>query len=103
MLPPAPGRFSTTTCWPSALASWSAITRARMSVDWPGGNGTTILIGLVGQVWASTPGATDAAAASASNSRRFTSRRLLVLLAGMFARDLEEVLQDLVAVLGGDA
>ena len=48
MLPPAPGRFSTTTCWPSALVSWSAITRAKMSVDWPGGKGTTILIGLVG-------------------------------------------------------
>src|SRR5688572_29914372 len=78
------------------------MTRARMSVDWPGGKGTTILMGLVGQVWASTPGATDAAT-SASHSRRFTSGGLLVLLAGMLARDLEEVLQDLVTVLGGDA
>src|SRR4029453_15103041 len=105
IVPPAPGRFSTTTCWPSALVSWSAMTRAKMSVDWPGGKGTTILIGLAGQVCASTPDATDAAPTASSSRRRpsLTSGGLLVLLAWMLARDLEKVLQDLVAVLGGDA
>ena len=37
MVPPAPGLFSTMTCWPSALVSCSAMTRPRMSADWPAG------------------------------------------------------------------
>ena len=46
--PPAPARFSTTTVWPSAGCSFSAITRAMMSVVPPGGNGTTIRTGRFG-------------------------------------------------------
>src|SRR4249919_816755 len=98
MLPPAPGRFSAITCWPSALVSWSAITRARMSVDWPGGKGTMMRIGLVGQACAKALGASAAVAPSVSARRRLSiagfvaaSGRLLVLLRGMFAGDLEEV------------
>src|SRR6266404_8780719 len=105
MLPPAPGRFSAITCWPSALVSWSAITRARMSVDCPGGKGTMILIGLDGHCWARA-GAVSEAAAEATSSRRVIIEsldvhadrgpggprsgrlsRLLVLLRRMFAGD----------------
>src|SRR4051812_28666688 len=47
-IPFAPGRFSTTTgCFHDSL-SFCAIFRVMMSVAPPGGNGTTILIGLPG-------------------------------------------------------
>src|SRR5258708_10395044 len=81
-------------------------------------------IGLAGQACAKARGA-SAAATEATSSRRVIMqaprvilcrerttpwrapgkrlRRLLVLLRRMLAGDLEEVLQDLVAVLGGDA
>src|SRR5882672_5309563 len=48
MLPLTPGRFSITTAWPSAPPSRSPINRAKISVDPPGANGTTIRIGLAG-------------------------------------------------------
>ena len=41
MLPPAPGRFSTTTGWPRARESGSASARATMSGWPPGAKGTT--------------------------------------------------------------
>ena len=47
MLPPAPGRFSTTNGWPSVSVSFCAVARARMSVVPPAGNGTTTRTGLV--------------------------------------------------------
>src|SRR3977135_2878395 len=40
ILPPAPPRFSMTTCWPRRSDSHWAILRATMSVGPPGGNGT---------------------------------------------------------------
>jgi hypothetical protein len=40
MMPPAPGRFSTTTGWPSASESFGATRRAGVSVAPPGENGT---------------------------------------------------------------
>src|SRR6266851_8784804 len=48
MLPPAPPRFSTTTLWPSALASGSVRMRTTMSFAPPGTNGTTIVTGRSG-------------------------------------------------------
>src|SRR6266480_3614301 len=108
MLPPAPGLFSAITCWPSALVSWSAMTRARMSVDWPGGKGTMMRIGLVGHCWAPT-GIDSDAATEARKRRRLSigicsqALRRLVLLRRMLAGDLQEILQNLVAVLRGDA
>src|SRR6218665_1678422 len=41
MLPPAPGRLSTTTVWPSSPANFSATKRAVMSVLPPAARGTT--------------------------------------------------------------
>ena len=44
----ATGRFSTTTDWPSWSVSFCAITRPRMSVAPPGGNGMIRRTGLAG-------------------------------------------------------
>ena len=48
MLPLAPGRFSTITCWPRRAASGSATTRALLSATPPGVKGTMMRTGLVG-------------------------------------------------------
>jgi hypothetical protein len=48
MVPPAPPRFSTTTCCFSASESFCAMGRAKMSVEPPGGKGTTSLMGFEG-------------------------------------------------------
>ena len=45
MLPPAPPTFSMMTGWPSSGRIRSAMMRATVSVDPPGGNGTTSVIG----------------------------------------------------------
>src|SRR5436309_15892513 len=45
---PAPGLFSTTTCWPRRLPSSCAITRIGPSTAPPGENGTTTLTGRDG-------------------------------------------------------
>src|SRR4051812_28711785 len=49
MLPLAPGRFSTITCWPSRRPSGSATTRALLSATPPGAKGTMMRIGFAGQ------------------------------------------------------
>jgi hypothetical protein len=66
MAPPAPGRFSTTNGWPSATCSFSATTRAAMSVACPGGQGTTTLMGRLGYACAN---AAVAARSDATNTR----------------------------------
>src|SRR5258706_1392631 len=53
IMPFAPPRFSTTTACPSACVIVGAISRARMSVPFPGGNGTTIFTGREGHCCAS--------------------------------------------------
>src|SRR6185369_1113953 len=50
MLPPAPGLFSTTIDWPIPGAIFSAIRREMMSDAPPGGYGTTMRRGLLGNV-----------------------------------------------------
>ena len=47
IVPPPPGRFSTTT-WPSVAESGCAISRAITSAGPPGGNGTIRRIGRLG-------------------------------------------------------
>ena len=47
-MPLAPGRFSTTICWPSRSLIFGPISRVMMSVVLPGGNGMMILMGLEG-------------------------------------------------------
>ena len=46
---PAPGRFSTITCWPHISVSFGPIVRASASVALPAPNGTMMRIGLVGK------------------------------------------------------
>src|SRR3954449_5026577 len=54
MVPAAPARFSTITCWPSASPSAGATARAVMSTLPLGGQGTTMRTGLFGNscAWA---------------------------------------------------
>ena len=61
MVPPAPGRFSTTMVWPSCGESCSNTTRGMMSVVLPAPTGTITRSGFAGQV--------SAPAASAANSK----------------------------------
>src|SRR5206468_1578724 len=49
MLPPAPGLFSITTVWPHTSCRRLPTRRAVMSVEPPGGNGTTMRTILSGQ------------------------------------------------------
>src|ERR1700761_9404941 len=104
MLPAAPGRFSTITCWPSALPSCSAVTRARMSTDCPAGKGTTMRNGLAGHCWAAAGRASSAGAATTKRRDSFIVSPdanagsgwlggLLLLLRRVLAGDLEEVLE----------
>src|SRR6266702_7391976 len=77
MLPPAPGLFSITTDWPQTSCRRLPIRRAVMSVEPPGGNGTTMRTDRCGQ---SAPAARDgrmggaamAAAARPTKRRRFS-------------------------------
>src|SRR4051812_47760011 len=48
MLPPAPGRLSTITCWPSAALIGAATKRAMVSPPPPAEDPTMMRIGLVG-------------------------------------------------------
>src|SRR5262245_12425137 len=76
MFPPAPGRFSTTTGWPSVLASSSPTARARTSTSPPAGNGAIMRMGFVGQVCAAAADARPAVrirnAANVRGNRRMT-------------------------------
>src|SRR5205807_5602901 len=70
-LPPAPGRFSTTTGAPSAGASFSESTRAIRSGELPAGKGTIRWIARDGQIFASV--ASCASAPAAQTSTRATA------------------------------
>src|SRR5882757_2799291 len=73
MVPPAPGRFSTTMVAPICLATWSMTTRAITSLALPAPSGTTTVMFLEGQSWA------DAAPDSNASAIPNASRRLLRL------------------------
>src|SRR5499426_789811 len=66
MVLPAPGRFSTTTCCPSARVSRTPIARQMMSGVPPAACVTIILIGRVGQLCA--PASPEASAGSSANA-----------------------------------
>jgi len=63
--PLAPGRLSTTTCWPKASASFGCRMRATRSVAPPGGKPTIIRTGREGNDWARAAGTAPASAAVA--------------------------------------
>ena len=71
MLPFAPGRFSTTTGWPSAACSPSWNSRAAKSVPPPGGFGTITVMGRLGKApWARSGSGAAIAAPAPSRARR---------------------------------
>ena len=79
MLPPAPGRFSTTTGWPSTGVRAFASARARTSVAAPGGKATTMRTGRSGQECARTiAGVASTAPAPSSAARRVVVMLILV-------------------------
>src|SRR3982750_2887418 len=65
MLPPAPARFSTTTCWPRSSESAGAMMRAVVSVPPPGSKPTTVVTGLFGYWACAERAATPSAMAAA--------------------------------------
>src|SRR5258708_17624162 len=82
-LPPAPGRFSTTTGWPSAGASFSESTRAIRSGELPAGKGTIMWMARDGQFFASVadcadPPAAGCADAPAARASMIERRRILI-------------------------
>src|SRR6478672_2908751 len=56
MLPPAPGRLSTITCWPSTSVNFGPSRRATISAPPPGANPTRRRSGFVGKSAAETAG-----------------------------------------------
>src|SRR6476646_11027009 len=78
MSPPAPARFSTTTCCPMLSETLFARMRATVSVPPPGSKPTTMVIGLLGKPCAAAPWAIPASASAPIH--RFMSI-LLVLTA----------------------
>src|SRR5262245_10054943 len=109
VLPPAPGRFSTTTGCPSAGDSCSAIRRAMMSAAPPAPEDTTIWIGRDGQLCA-WPCVDDRASRPSSRSAvRFiivsSQRRSVRLNAGVLHHlaPYGDVVLDLLVVVGGRA
>src|SRR5260370_39837098 len=67
MLPPAPGLFSITTDWPHTSCRRLPTRRAVISVEPPGGDGTTMHTGFAGQ--------SAARSAGHDNRRRFDGSR----------------------------
>src|SRR4051812_22406859 len=66
MSPPAPERFSTTTCWPRSSESAGAMMRAVVSVPPPGSKPTTVVTGLAGNPCAKAQVENTSAATAAS-------------------------------------
>ena len=52
VMPPPPGTFSMMICWPSVSPSVGCRMRASVSIGPPAANGTTMVIGRLGQSWA---------------------------------------------------
>src|SRR5260221_12895677 len=70
MSPPAPARFSTTTCWPRSSPSAGAMMRAVVSVPPPGSKPTTVVMGLLGNPCANTQADAVPKTASAATAAR---------------------------------
>src|SRR5882672_2749165 len=68
---PAPGRFSTTNCWPSAPVHFAASMRARVSGLPPGARPTRTRTGFCGQACARAAPGNVAAARPINRAKRF--------------------------------
>src|SRR5947207_2167873 len=92
MLPPAPGLFSTTTCWPHISDSLAPTTRPMVSTPPPGVNGTIMRTKRLGHAgWASAEGATVGASAEAAASETKWRRSIMrIPLFGLDAGSFDE-------------
>src|SRR5689334_20058233 len=88
-----PGRLSTTTCWLQAFASPSAISRALMSGEEPGGCDRIQCTGRAGKSCA-------IACPNAAHRVETTTIRTNVLIASPPLADLEDLLREPVQPLG---
>ncbi|MOA23271.1 hypothetical protein D3C78_1438790 [compost metagenome] len=89
VMPPAPGRFSITTGWPAALASWVLIARIAPSAPEPADSGRITRKGL--SPCASAPrGASRLAAARARMRRRGVVGKCMVCLLLFFMRNTKK-------------
>src|SRR5262249_30701011 len=79
MLPPAPGRFSTTSVWPMFWLILLSMMRVTTSLALPAANGTITLIGRDGQVCACA-GRPGSIAANAIEAARRTRRAGVLLI-----------------------
>src|ERR1043165_1849974 len=87
MSPPAPARFSTTTCCPICSDSVLATMRAVVSVPPPGSKPTTVVRGFDGNVWACAPSVTPSATAAAATT---DAAFICILLVGNHAGALHD-------------
>src|SRR5438046_746275 len=83
MLPPAPARFSTTTCWPRSSASAGAMMRAVVSVPPPGSKPTTVVIGFAGYEPCATAAPLATSAAISTMNLIYSSSWLAALENGL--------------------
>src|SRR6516164_3933573 len=79
MLPAAPARFSTTTVWPNDTRMRSLKMRASTSAGPDAGNGTTMVIGRVGNACADAFRVTCRMSAAAAPDRKQRREILIVL------------------------
>src|SRR5688500_8125645 len=79
ILPPAPGRLSTTACWPHASVSFWPTMRESRSAAPPGGKGTMIRMGRTGYA---CPELVEVDCAAAQNAQPL-SRSAQKVLAGV--------------------
>jgi len=68
VMPPPPGTFSMMIGWPSVSPSVGCRMRASESIGPPAANGTTMVIGRLGQSSALAPETNAASAAASGNS-----------------------------------
>ena len=78
-VPPAPGRFSTTTGWPSLSLSTLEATRAMKSEPPPGAKGQTIFSDLLGKASWARPWCGSARPASGAGRAAQKRRRLMLM------------------------
>src|SRR5437899_1637944 len=100
MLPPAPGLFSITTCWPHISESRAPRMRPIPSMPPPGVNGTTSFTTRLGKpggegAWAAAVRSNARTGAAAIRGRR-RRRSMMIVVAGDFFDDF-----DLRFALGG--
>src|SRR3954469_25342897 len=91
MSPPAPERFSTTTCCPRSSDSVGAMMRAVVSVPPPGSKPTTVVTGLAGKVCAcALNGAMRGVMSATASADAATTIFMDILLVGNDAGALDD-------------